>query len=142
MWLDGALALMVTEPFRAWLFEAPLVLEAPVTTAGAAGTAGVMLGRPFTGEAEAGFPFCAGDADAEEPPTTIGGCAPVAVNGVEVGFFVAPAAEAYDGAAVEEEFGAEDGFAWPAVEVIRDLWTRKPCILLVIAVWFEGVKRG
>jgi hypothetical protein len=40
----------------------------------------------------------------------MGGLAPVAVSGVAVGFFVAPAAEAYDGAAVEEEFGAEVWF--------------------------------
>jgi hypothetical protein len=32
---------------------------------------------------------------------------PVAINGV-VGFLFAPAAEAYDGAAEEEVFGAED----------------------------------
>jgi hypothetical protein len=100
---------MVTEPFRVWLFDAPLMLETPVTTAGAAGMAGVMLGRPFTGEAETAFPFCDAGADAAVPPTTMGGWAPVAVNGVGVGFFVAPAAEAYDGAAVEEEFGAEVG---------------------------------
>ncbi len=72
MWLDGAL--MVTEPFRVWLFDAPLMLEMPATTAGAAGTAGVMLGRPFTGEAETGFPFCEAGADAAAgPPTTMGG---------------------------------------------------------------------
>jgi hypothetical protein len=115
MWLDGALALIVTEPFRAWLFDAPLMLEAPWTTAGApetaedTGMAGVMLGRPFTGEADTGFPFCEAGADTAGPPTTMGGLAPVAVNGVGVGFFVAPAAEAYDGAAVDEEFGAEVG---------------------------------
>jgi hypothetical protein len=34
----------------------------------------------------------------------------VAITGVDVGFFVAPAAEAYDGAAVEVEFGAEFWF--------------------------------
>ena len=79
---------------------------APVGT----GMAGVMLGRPFTGEADAGFPFCEAGAADEEPPTTMGGLAPVAVNGVGVGFFVAPAAEAYDGAAVEEEIGAEVWF--------------------------------
>lgn len=96
MWLDGALALIVTEPFRAWLFDAPLMMEAPWTIAGAAdtGMAGVMLGRPFTGEADAGFPFCEAGAVGGGPPTTMGGLAPVAVNGVGVGFFVAPAAEA------------------------------------------------
>lgn len=81
------------------------------TTAGApeeaTGTAGVMAGRPFTGEAETGLPFCAAWVDTTAgPPTTMGGLVPVAVKGVGVGFFDAPAAEAYDGAAVEEEFGA------------------------------------
>jgi hypothetical protein len=113
MWLAGAL--MVTEPFRVWLLlllDAPLKAETPVTTAGAAGTAGVMLGRPFTGEAETGFPFCDTWVEAAAgPPTTRGGWAPVAVKGVGVGFFVAPAAEAYDGAAVEEEVGAGVGLA-------------------------------
>jgi hypothetical protein len=110
MWLDGAFALIVTEPFRAWLLADPLMLDTLWTTAGApdeaTGMAGVMLGRPFTGEAETGFPFCEAGADTAGPPTTMGGLVPVAVKGVEVGFFVAPAAEAYDGAAVEEEVGA------------------------------------
>lgn len=96
------LALIVTEPLRVWLFDAPL------RTAGApdeTGMAGVMLGRPFTGEADGRFPFCAAGAAGAGPPTTMGGLVPVAVNGVD-GFFVEPAAEAYDGAAVDEEFGA------------------------------------
>lgn len=69
-----------------------------------AGTAGVMFGRPFTGEAD-DLPFCAAVA---EDPTTTGGWDPVAISGVDVGFLVAPAAEAYD-VAVEAE-GVVAGF--------------------------------
>src|SRR5688572_26353281 len=93
MWLDGAFALMVTEPLRAWLLVAPLraAMAGEPEAAGATGTAGVMLGRPFTGEADAGFPFWGGMAGGAAVPTTRGALAPVAVKGVGVGFFDAPA---------------------------------------------------
>ena len=77
MWPEGLLALMVTEDFLAWS-EAPFRLE-PWTTAGF-GTAGAMLGRPFTGEAEGAFPFCAAAAP-EEPTTTGGLVVPAAISG-------------------------------------------------------------
>jgi hypothetical protein len=106
MWLEGALAeLMVTELFRACSPAPPFSIE-PRTTGGApatAGTAGVMFGLPFTGDAEAGLPFCAARA---EDPTTTGGWDPVAISGVDVGFLVAPAAEAYDVAVEAEGVGA------------------------------------
>lgn len=70
MWLAGALALMVTELFWAWSAP-PLTTELPRTTGGgpATGTAGVMLGLPFSGGAFVDFPFCAAGAD---DPTTTG----------------------------------------------------------------------
>ncbi len=64
----------------------------------------MILGLPFTGEAE-DLPFCAAGAD--DPTTTGGGCDPVAINGDEVGFLFAPAAEAYD--VTEEADGAGAG---------------------------------
>jgi len=94
IWLEGALALIVTELFRACSPWPPFGIE-PRTMGGApatAGTAGVIFGRPFTGEAE-DLPFWAAGA---EDPTTTGGWDPVAISGVDVCFLVAPAAEAYD----------------------------------------------
>jgi hypothetical protein len=71
MWLAGALALMVTELFRAWSAAPPLAIELPRATGGAAtGIAGVMLGLPFNGGPAEGLPFWA--AAAEEPTTTGG----------------------------------------------------------------------
>lgn len=108
MWFGGAFALIVTELFRLWSDGAPLRLE-PWTTAGAAdtGMAGAMLGRPpFTGDAEEDLPFWVAGTD---EPTTRGGLVPAAISGVGVDFFVAPAAEAYDAAAVDEEF---DAWGW------------------------------
>lgn len=61
------------------------------------GTAGGMLGRPFTGDAD-DLPFW---ATGTEDPTTTGGWDPV--SGADVGFLFAPAAEAYDVAAEAEE---------------------------------------
>lgn len=95
------MALIVTELFRLCSLAAPLW-----TTVGTAetGMAGVTLGRPFTGGTVEGLPLCGARA---EEPTTTGGLTPPAIT---PGFFDAPAAEAYDGAAVEEEFGAEIWF--------------------------------
>lgn len=84
--------LTVTEGFR--LCESPLMFEVPCATAGAAetaGTAGMMLGRPFMGETEDDFACCADGA--EDPAATTGWLEPVATTGVEVAFF-ALAAEA------------------------------------------------
>lgn len=92
IWFGGAFALIVTELFRAWLDEVPFRFE-PWTIVGTedTGTAGAMLGRPFTGDAVDDLPFCAaGTGD----PTTTGGLVPAAISGAVVGFFVAPAAEA------------------------------------------------
>ena len=94
MWPAGALALMVTELLRAWSGP-PLTMALPREMGGVAtGTAGVKFGRPFKGAAVEGLPFWA-----EEDPTTTGGWEPVAISGEDVGFLLAPAAEAYDGAA-------------------------------------------
>lgn len=95
MWLEGAFALMVTELLRAWSAAPPFITELRAIGGGpeTAGTAGVMLGLPFTGAVAEGFPFC---AVGTEEPTTTGGWEPVALSGVDVGFLVAPAAEAYD----------------------------------------------
>jgi len=89
---------MVTELLRAWSAGVPFATDGgPRATEGVAtlGTAGVMGGLPFTEETTGGLPFAAAAAE----PTTTGGVEPVAISGVEVGFLVAPAAEAYDGAA-------------------------------------------
>lgn len=87
---------MVTEDFRSW--PGPPLMELPWTTAGApaatVGTAGGIERLPFTGETDAVFACCVAGAD--EPTTTGGGLDPVAINGVEPGFLVAPAALAYD----------------------------------------------
>lgn len=63
---------MVTELCRVWL---PLEAELPRATAG---IAGVTADLPFREEVEAGFAFCAGDA---EDPTTTGGWEPVTTAG-------------------------------------------------------------
>lgn len=61
------------------------------------GTAGVTEGRPFNVEPEGDL--ACWFAVAEEPATDEGGLvAPVTTSGVEADFFVAPAAEAYEGA--------------------------------------------
>ena len=60
MWLEGALALMVTELLRVCSFAPPFMMALPRTMGGApatAGTAGVMLGLPFTGDADEDLPF-------------------------------------------------------------------------------------
>lgn len=102
---------MVTELFRSW----PLVAAVgPVV-----GRAGVIAWRPFTGDADEGFPCC-WPPDAEEPTTTGGRFDPAALNGVAMGFLAAPAAEAYD--VVEGALGFCAGvWSWFAVEVIRTL---------------------
>lgn len=81
---------MLTDPLRLWSAESPFRLEVPLAMVG---TAGGMDWRPFTGE-EA----CWVEAEAAEEPATEGGLAPVTTSGVEAGFLVAPAAEAYEGA--------------------------------------------
>lgn len=77
---------MVTEPLRLWFAASPF-REVPCITVGTAGGTDCL---PFTEVVlvEA----------AEEPATEGGGLAPVTTSGVEEGFFVAPAAEAYEGA--------------------------------------------
>lgn len=89
----GPLAAMVTEPLRLWPAEPPFTLGVAATV----GTAGVTEGRPFWVEPDEDL--ACWFAVAEEPATDEGGlAAPVTTNGVEAGFFVAPAAEAYEGA--------------------------------------------
>lgn len=62
----------VTEGSRAW--DSPLALEVPWATAGDAaetgGTAGMMDGRPFSGEVEDDFAWCGAEAD--DPVATTG----------------------------------------------------------------------
>lgn len=68
------------------------------------GTAGETDGRPFRLLPEA-FLACWPEA-AEEPATVAGEGPPVTTSGVEAGFFVAPAAEAYEGAVEADVVGA------------------------------------
>lgn len=77
---------MVTEPLRLWSAEPPLTLGVAATV----GTAGVTEDRPFMVETEE--VLACWFTVAEEL------VAPVTTSGVEAGFFVAPAAEAYEGA--------------------------------------------
>lgn len=78
---------MVTEPLRLWSAEPPLTLGVAATV----GTAGVTEDRPFMVDTEE-FLACWFAVVAELLE------APVTTSGVDVGFFVAPAAEAYEGA--------------------------------------------
>lgn len=90
--------------------DAPFIVE-PCATAGTdetVGRAGVMGGRPFTGEMDDDLACCT--AGAIEPTATGGaaggGLEPVAISGDAAGFLlaVAPTAEAYDGTAADVEF--------------------------------------